>query len=78
MRLPHGTLMQLEKVTGLPKSNLSAYAAARRRPSRQRAIDLAEACESIGLDVAPEVWLFGTPEDIKTRLATAAKANEAA
>jgi len=76
MRLPKGILQKLAYLSNINARTISDYAATSKRPGRQRSLELSKGCVALGLDIAPEVWLFGTSEDIKARLAT--KKNETA
>jgi len=68
MRLPHGILPALSRVTFLPINQLSDYASGRTRPGSKRALELEAACKKIGLDVSIRLWLFGTGDEIKAAL----------
>jgi len=68
MRLPHGILPALSRVTLLPINQLSDYASGRVRPGSKRALELEAACKKLGLDVSIRLWLFGTGDEIKAAL----------
>lgn len=70
MRLPYGILTRLGEITDISPNILSDYAATRIRPGSKRALKLESACKEIGLDVSLRLWLFGTPDELKTALMT--------
>lgn len=66
--LPKGTLTKITEITGISGPNLSEYISGGRFPSRSRAIELEQACISLGLKVSKETWMFGTVHEIKSAL----------
>jgi hypothetical protein len=63
MQLKRGTLVNLAKRSSIDTNQLCAYAAARLRPSRKRAIHL-EA--TTGIPAA--LWLLGSSDEIKAAI----------
>lgn len=68
MKLPRGVLVKLNEITGIDKSLLCDYAAARVRPRLERAILLGDVCYQLGSDCPATVWRCGTSDEIKGRL----------
>lgn len=68
MRLPKGLLKKLEDETGIANTKFCDYAATRIRPGRKRALVLETACRNLGIDVPAIVWLYGSSDEIKSRI----------
>ena len=68
MKLKNGTLIKFSKVTKLCIQVLSDYSCARKRPSRKRAVLLEKAARKMGVGIPAVMWLYGTGEEIKTKL----------
>lgn len=71
MRLPYGILKSMAKESGFTARYLSDLAATQKRPGRNRALKLEEACRRLGLDVPAMLWLYGAKEEIKRALSEA-------
>jgi len=68
LHIPYGALQRLADVTGCKASLLSDYAAGRKRPGRDRAVDL-----EVATGINRHLWLYGTPDELKPAIIEAAK-----
>ena len=68
MKLKNGTLIKFSKITKLSVQNLSDYAGANKRPSRNRAVLLEKAARKMGVGIPAVIWLYGSGEEIKAKL----------
>lgn len=73
MRLSNGILAELSKITGIAKSRLCDYTAARVRPRPERARDLESACKLAGFNCPAAIWLLGSSDEIKNSLSSSYK-----
>ena len=64
-RLPSGALMRLSEGAGIPKTMLCGYITRTRGVTADKAIELEKACESQGLMLTKEQWVFEKTEDLK-------------
>ena len=67
-RINQGVLKTLSEVSGVAVTYLSDIASIRKRPGRKTALLISISARSIGINIPPEILIYGGAYEIKKRL----------